>query len=254
MVRSFLPPGRWGEGKVVLSGEEAHHLARVLRVRPGEAVTLFDGQGREANAKVARVEAGEVLLEVGAPRVVPPPERAVALGIALPGNVKIDEIIDQATQMGVSRVIPLVTGRTVVKLSPERWKAKQGRLRRIALEAAKQCGIGRVPVIDPLTPWKDLLPSFRRFDPVLIAAVEGPHEPLPALLSASKGGEVLVLVGPEGDFTPEELQEARRAGAKPFSLGPTVLRCETAVVAALSLVSFLLREGSGRPGTLEVGR
>ena len=72
--------------------------------------------------------------------------------------------------------------------------------------------------------------------------MEGPHEPLPALLSGGKGGEVLVLIGPEGDFTPEELQGARRAGARPFSLGPTVLRCETAVVAALSLVShFLVR-------------
>ena len=243
MVRSFLPPERWGEGEVALSGEEAHHLARVLRVRPGEAVTLFDGQGREADAKVARVAAGEVHLQLGASRVVPPPERTVALGVALPGNVKIDEIIDQATQMGVSRIIPLVTERTVVKLSPERWGAKQERLNRIALEAAKQCGVSRVPAIEPLTLWKEILPSFPRFNPVLIAAVEGPHEPLPAILSAAKVGEVLVLIGPEGDFTPEELQGARRAGARPFSLGPTVLRCETAVVAALSLVSHFLRNG-----------
>ena len=227
-----------------LAGEEAHHLARVLRVRPGDPVTLFDGRGREAEAKVVWAGSGEILLEVGPPREVPLPERPVVLGISLPGNVKIEEIINQATQMGASRIIPLVTERTVVKLSPERWKAKGERLNRVALEAAKQCEVSRLPVIEPLTPWKELLPSFSRFPLVLIAAVEGPHEPLEALLAPSTGkGEVLVLIGPEGDFTPEELQAARRAGARPFSLGPTVLRCETAVVSALSLVSFFLRKG-----------
>lgn len=244
MTRSFLPLDRWRDGEIVLSGEEAHHLARVLRVRAGDPVTLFDGRGREADAKVSKVGGGEVLLEVGPSREIPLPERPVVLGISLPGNVKIEEIINQATQMGASRIIPLVTERTVVKLSPERWKAKQERLNRVALEAAKQCEVSRVPVIEPLTSWKELLSSFPRFPLVLIAAVEGPHEPLEALLAPTNGkGEVLVLIGPEGDFTPGELQAARGAGARPFSLGPTVLRCETAVVSALSLISFFLREG-----------
>ena len=238
---------------MALSGEEAHHLARVLRVRPGDPVTLFDGQGREAEAVVREVGAREVLLDVGAARSVSPPAWAITLAVAVPGNVKMDEIVNQATQLGAGRIIPVLTERTVTRFLPERWKSRQERLNRIAVEASKQCRGSHLPTVDPLTPWEDLLAAFPSHDLVLMAAVEGPHEPLASVLRSDTRRKILLLIGPEGDFTPQEIREAAASGVRRFSLGPTVLRCETAVVAALSLVSFLLREGSGRPGTFEAG-
>lgn len=227
---------------MTVSGEEARHLARVLRVQPGDAVTLFDGKGREADARVRGVKAGEVLLEAGPTRTIPAPPWTLALAVAVPGNVKLDDIVNQATQLGAGRIIPLVTERTLVRASPERWRTKQGRLARIAVEAAKQSGAARIPAIDPLTRWSDLLPDFPTHDLVLMATVEGPHEPLAPLLRPG-AQKILLLVGPEGDFTPQEIRQAAQAGARRFSLGPAILRCETAVVVALSSVSFLLREG-----------
>lgn len=227
---------------MVLRGVEARHLGRVLRVRPGDAVVLFDGQGREAEATVRRVGPREVLLEAGATRSVPAARWTLTLAAAVPGNVKWDEIVNQATQLGAGRIIPLVTERAVTRLSPQRWRSRQERLERVAVEAAKQCGTARVPALDPLTRWGDLLSAFPAHDLVLMATVEAPHEPLSSVLAESRAERVLLLIGPEGDFTPQEIRQAAAAGARRFSLGPTVLRCETAAAAALSVVSFLLRE------------
>ncbi len=244
MIRCFVDSEAWREGPLALSGKEARHLGWVLRVRPGDPVTLFDGRGREAEARVSRVGAREVLLEVGPARSVPAADWTLTLAAAVPGNVKMDEIVNQAAQLGAGRIIPLLTERTVARLSPERWGSRQGRLERIAVEAAKQCGAARVPSIDTLTRWRDLLSSFPDYRLVLMASVEGPHEPLAALLAPLRGkGRVLILIGPEGDFTPGETRQAADAGARRFSLGPAVLRCETAAAAALSVVAFLLRQG-----------
>ncbi|MBI3322751.1 MAG: 16S rRNA (uracil(1498)-N(3))-methyltransferase [Candidatus Omnitrophica bacterium] len=242
MVRSFLPPERLAEGEVSLSGEEAHHLSRVLRVRPGDPVVLFDGQGREADAVVRKARPGEILLQAGPIRSAPAPEWTITLGISVPGNVKLDTIVNQATQLGAGRIIPVTTERSVVRVPPEKWRSKGERLGRIAVEAAKQSGVPHVPTVAPLTPWADVLASFPLYDLVLLASVGGPHEPLSGLVRGRKGGNILLLIGPEGDFTPQETRAAVAASARLFSLGPTVLRCDTAASSSLSLVSFFLRE------------
>lgn len=240
MVRSFLPPDRWKETEVTLSGEEARHLARALRARPGDRVTLFDGEGREAEAIVSGVGAREVLLRLGPIRLKAPSPWEITLALAVPGNVKMDEIVNQAIQLGAGRIVPLVTERTVTRFTPERWRSRQERLNRIAVETAKQCGVGRLPSIESLARWKELLESFPSYDLILMASVEGPHEPLASVLVEKPARNILLLIGPEGDFTCEEIEAAAAQGARRFSLGPTILRCETAVIASLSILNFLL--------------
>ena len=239
-IRCYLPPEEWCRTTVTLSGREAYHLSRVLRVTPGTVVTCFDGQGHEAPAQVRRVIRREIQLELKERFETPEPRCRITLGIAVPRHGRMDQIIDQATQMGVNRVAPLLTRRGVVKVSPEAMRKKQARWEQIAIEAGKQSGVSRIPVIQPVTPWAGLLPSLATTDCVLIAAIEGPHESLGQILSQGDPRHLLVLIGPEGDFTPEEIEEAARAGAHRISLGPTVLRCETAVVASLTLVNFFL--------------
>ncbi len=244
MVRSFLPPESWPAGsEIKLSGREAHHLSRVLRVRPGDRVTLFDGEGREAEAIVGRVGAQEVLLKLGPIRLRPPSPWEITLALAVPGNVKMDEIVNQAIQLGAGRIVPLVTERTVTRFTPERWRSRQERLNRVAVEAAKQCGVSRLPAVESLTRWQELLESFPSYDLILMASVEGPHEPLASVLAEKPAKNILLLIGPEGDFTREETETAAAQGARRFSLGPTILRCETAAASALSILNFLLRKG-----------
>jgi 16S rRNA (uracil1498-N3)-methyltransferase len=196
---------------------------------------------------VREVGAGRLLLEAGPLQQVLPAPWVVHLGVAIPGQGKLEEIVSSATQMGVSAILPLQSERTVVRFTADRFKRKVEHLRQVSVETAKQCGIGLLPEIRPVTPWRKILASFPEYHRILLAAVEGPHEDWKAALSqpvrrteGPLGASYLLLIGPEGDFTPEERGQALDAGAHPVSLGPLVLRCETAVVASLSILNFLL--------------
>ena len=246
-ARCFLPPEAWTAGpEVRLTGREAHHLTRVLRVRRGDTVSCFDGCGREAEAVVREAGPKGLLLAMGPARQVPFPIPAVSLGIAVPGQGKLDEIVNSATQLGVRRILPLLTERTVVHLTPDRFNRKQAHLNQIAIEAAKQSGVSFLPEIQPLIPWREFLPTWAEYDRVLMATVEGPHEDLREILRPGGLAGLLLLIGPEGDFSPEEIRQGSQAGARRIGLGPSVLRCETAVVSALSILRFVLREGDRR--------
>ena len=242
-IRCYIPPDRWIGQILSVSGREAHHLIHVLRVSPGMSVTCFDGNGNEATAVVRQVTRREVFLELKSQKSIPSVKCPITFGISVPGHGKLDEIINHLTQLGVAAIIPLSTARGLVKISAAEFGRKQNRLSKIIVEAGKQCGVSRLPVLKPLTPWDRLLPSFKEYDLVLIATVEGPYENPAALLSVRDCGSILLLIGPEGDFTPEEIHQAVQAGAHRISLGPTILRCETAAIAAVSVISFLLREG-----------
>lgn len=239
MIHCYLSPEQWGEGEVCLTGPEARHLSRVLRVSPGDEILCSDAKGREARAKILRVSAREILLSVGPARFVPEPSFRITLAVGIPGQGKLDEIISQATQLGVRRILPLITERTIVPKAAAVSDRKQDRLRRIAVEAVKQSGAGWVPEIQPACSYDAVLPQFSLYDRVLLASVQGPWEPLPLILQPACA-DPLILVGPEGDFSPREIEQAVQKGARRFSLGSGVLRCETACVAAISLVSYLL--------------
>lgn len=247
-VRCYLPLGLWNQPAVRISGREAHHLIHVLRMTAGAEVTCFDGQGNEAEAVVTEVTRREITVRMNGKKKFQATPWRITLGVAVPQGGKLDQIVNEATQMGVGRIVPLATARGGVKISAEASGRKLAHWTQIAVEAGKQSGSSRLPAIDPVTPWPNLIKSLSGYDLVLVAAVDGPHEELKALLTQGSPKAILLLIGPEGDFTPQEVEEAVRAGAHRISLGPTVLRCETAAAAAVSVISFLLRgrEGAAR--------
>jgi len=241
-VRCYLPPEQWGDSVVRVTGREAHHLLRVLRVTSGDVVTCFDGKGSEARAVVEELSRGELTLRLEKKVHRAPPAVRVCLGVSIPGGGKWDQIVSQAAQMGVSEIFPLLTVRGVVKISLKEIEKKLGHWARIAVESAKQSGISWVPVVHPAVPWSKWVSSLEEYDLALIATPEGPHEEVRTLLSSRTPRRLLLLIGPEGDFSPEEIRQAVQHGAHRISLGPVVLKCETAAVAALSILFFLLRE------------
>jgi len=162
--------------------------------------------------------------------------------MAIPGQGKLEPMINQATQLGVRSILPLMTERTVVRIPSNREAQKRERLNQVAIEAVKQSGLLYLPRIHPIQRWSDFIGSVKGYDLILIATVSGPHERLIDLLSGQAAKKILILIGPEGDWTDQEIADAVGKGAKRFGLGPTVLRCDTAAVAALSAVSLLLRE------------
>ena len=222
--RFFLvqPPAA---GRAVLVGDEARHLARVLRARVGDAVTVFAGNGVEWPARVTAIGRDEVAVEVGPPRADPPAAGPpLTLAVALPKGERQKWLVEKLTELGVARLVPLVTERGVAEATP----ATAARLLRTVIEACKQCG--RNTLLDigrPATP-ADLLATLPAAAQAILADPHGdPLEPD----DGRPASALVAFVGPEGGFTDDERAAAIAAGCRPVSLGRHVLRVETAAIA-----------------------
>jgi len=212
-------------GRVVLDGDEARHLARVLRARVGDAVTLFDGMGRSWPARVTSIGRDEVELEAGSLRTAPPPiPPAVILAVALPKGERQKWLVEKLTELGVRRLVPLLTERGVAEATP----AAVERLKRGVIEAAKQCGRDMVMEIAPPATVADVLAAAGEGRVGFVADPAG--DPLDSL-PWQTAPEVIGLVGPEGGFTASELAAVATAGWPPIGLADHVLRVETAAIA-----------------------
>jgi len=213
-------------GKSVrLDGPEAHHLMNVLRIEKGQSVTLFDGEGIEAAAEVIDIKNGAVdlkILELSNATTELPFE--LVLAAAVPKGDRFAWLIEKATELGVRRFVPLITSRSVVNPG----EGKLDKMRRTIVEASKQCRRTRLMEIsDPLA-WSDFV---SRELSAASAWVAHPSGPPCDLTSALAPGPIVIAVGPEGGFTDAELELATQAGARLISLGPRVLRIETAALA-----------------------
>jgi 16S rRNA (uracil1498-N3)-methyltransferase len=225
----FYTPDPLGPGEYVLTGPEAHHLATVRRFVPGDRVVLFNGDGLDHPAEIVSVNKRTVALNVLAPlavdRELPWP---LVIGSALPKGDRADFLIEKLTELGVTRFVPLLTARAVVQ--PKASVAEK--FTRAVIEASKQCGRNRLMAVDAPQKWEAFvtrtdLPASR------VVLHTGPNLPLP---TAGTTGGYAVAVGPEGGFAPEEIALALTKGWTAVSLGPRVLRVETAAIAAASLL------------------
>lgn len=237
----MAPDGVRG-GTAEISGPEGRHAASVLRLKRGAAVELFDGTGRIYEGIVA--EAGKRSLTVSIKRLRehgPAFSASVTLAASVIKPERMDMLIEKSCELGVSAVIPVITERCVVRLTRERWDAKIKRWQKIALESCKQCGLAVFPSIGPVRRFEDLAGDIPRYDLALIPSLESGGPPLRRVLEeARRPGRVLAMIGPEGDFTEKEVRSATALGARPVSLGPLVLRSETAAIYVLSVLNSYL--------------
>lgn len=249
--RLFIAPERFvPAAPLVLKGAPHHYLTRVLRLRTGDAVVLLDGRGRVGAARVARVEAERLELgwESTATQTAAGPNVVLLCGL-LKGD-KQDFVIQKATELGVQELVTVACQRSVPQLEKERAEKRQLRWLRIAQGAAQQCRRPDVPQLRGPLPLAVALAEPVPADPPALSLLlyEGPAPPLHAALSgpgcAPPLATVRLLIGPEGGFTDAEVAAATAAGFVPASLGPRILRAETAVVAALAVLQYTLDAGS----------
>lgn len=240
MPRFYLPPDFWESG--LLTGDEAKHLTQVLRIREGDQVRVFDGIGNSAEASVVSASRSEVALELTEKIHKPPLQPAITLAQAIPKQKNMNLIVQKAVELGVTTIQPLITRHTIVH--PRESKADKWR--RTALEACKQCGQDTLPSIhDPLLfeDWiggAGILPAAKETNSLaIIASLADGAVPLREILNTHPGiDSVTLLIGPEGDFTPEETESALAAGFLPATLGDIILRVETASLFCLSAVRY----------------
>jgi 16S rRNA (uracil1498-N3)-methyltransferase len=246
MHRFYIQPAAWNPDQLQLDAAEAHHCLDVLRLKVGERVVVFNGLGVEATAEIFAIGRDRVEVRSLQQAKSAPLSCKITLGQAIPKGKNMDLIVQKATELGVAAIAPLLSERTVVQVDGDDSAKKQQKWQGVAIEAAKQCGQNWLPTVaKPQTP-KEFFHANPRYDLMLIASLQSEAKQLKKVLA--EAGETLgkpitsalVLIGPEGDFTPAEISLARGAGCMPITLGPIVLRTETAAIFSLSVLSYEL--------------
>ncbi len=217
--------------------QELHHAKTVLRLKPGQSIKIFNGQGSEAVAEIIDLRSSSLEFRIKTVISSRPITPLITLACAIPKKAKFEDIIEKGTELSVQEIIPLITERTLFAKSGKELVKKTDRYQTVAINAAKQSGCLHIPTIKPITVFKEVLNEFSRFDHVFIPTLEGKRKNFSqACVPISPQSKIIILIGPEGDFTPSESQWAQEKGAIPLSLGQTVLKVDT---AALSIVAAI---------------
>jgi 16S rRNA (uracil1498-N3)-methyltransferase len=242
--RAYCQPADSSPTEIRLSPDESHHLVTVNRCGRGDPVVAFDGHGREWLTECVDASKSATLLRVKETRPAALRAFAITLAQALPKGSTMDEIIRQATEVGATRIVPLVSERTQVHLDGDRAEKKVEKWRTTAIEAAKQCGNPWLPEITPIQKYDTFVTTAGDYyDLKLIASLHAGATTLKQALAtfAHRHGHpprsALWMIGPEGDFSPAEITAAITTGFTPVTLGPLVLRSDTAAIYALSILS-----------------
>jgi 16S rRNA (uracil1498-N3)-methyltransferase len=246
MHRFYLPPERCAGATLRLDGREAHHALHVLRLQHGELVAVLDGIGNEFMCTVENAARNAVTLSVSLKNFVPAPPCSVTLLVGVPRGKIIESIIQKAVELGARRIVPILSDRVVTQLDDGDAEHKRSKWQTVAVEAIKQCGAVWLPKVEAPVTIGQFLARPEKFDLSLVGSLQKerrhPREVLREF-EAQHGRlpqSVGVWIGPEGDFTPDELQAIQASGAQPISLGRLVLRVETAAVYCLSVLNYEL--------------
>ena len=238
MDRFFLSSDQWDENPT-LRGDEAHHCLRVMRKQVGDEITIFDGNGREASARVCGVSKNESRLELIDTSITPAvlPQLEVAVGI--PKGKSFDLILQKAVEMGVNRIQPLLSDQGNVRFKTGEALAKREKWQRALLEACKQCGQNHLPEVMIPALLDNYLENIEPGGTRIVGALTSETKTLKELLDRLEAPDrVVLMVGPEGDFSAGEYKRIFESSFAPVSLGELVLRTETAVIWMAAAVRF----------------
>ncbi len=244
MHRFYLPPEQCTGPVLFLTSREAHHALRVLRMRRGDPAVVLDGIGHEFICKMEESDRDKVKLAVMEKRDHPPLPCQLTLLQAIPRGKIIETIIQKATELGAARIIPLLTDRVAVRMENQELPGKAEKLQLVAIEAIKQCGAAWLPKVEPPLSPAAFLARREFFELPLVASLQpgsrSPREYFESFRAAHahNPASACVWVGPEGDFTKAEIDAITANGALPITLGPLVLRVETAATYCLSVISY----------------
>ncbi len=238
MPRFFIQ-ARPVDGFLAIEGEDAHHISRVLRMKPGDEVTLCDSAGADFDCIIEDASPSLVRCRVrGEFASAGEPSAFITLFMALPKADKMEFIIQKSVELGASRIVPFLSARCVSRPNAAALRKKTERWQRIAAEAAKQCGRGLVPQVCETIPFSEAVRQAAESDTALFFYECERDAPLRGAIGGRELASVSVTIGPEGGFALEEAEQARAGGLQSVSLGKRILRCETAPLAALAAILY----------------
>ncbi|MEQ2472010.1 16S rRNA (uracil(1498)-N(3))-methyltransferase [Laedolimicola intestinihominis] len=245
MHRFFAEPGNIGEKEIIITGADVNHIRNVLRMRADEEVLIADGRGAEYRCKLTDLGENEVRAQIlwkldGNAELA----SAVTLFQGLPKSDKMDLIVQKCVELGVARIVPVSTKRAVVKLDAKKEQTRLKRWNTISESAAKQSGRGVIPEVSGVMTFGKALEEAKKLDVLLIPyeRAENMAETRRVMGSIQPGQSVGIFIGPEGGFEESEVEEAVAAGAQAITLGKRILRTETAGLAVMAMLGYLLEE------------
>lgn len=242
MPRFFVKTEAIQSGFINITGDDVNHIRKVLRLRPGDNITVCDGEGNDYYVKIEEVEAEQVsasIISMEKSRNEPPVR--ITLFQGLPKSDKMDLIVQKSIELGISRIVPVITDHTVVRIENRKdAENKAIRWRRIALEAAKQCNRARIPQVEMPVSYTIALEELKKIELAFIPYERETKNSLRKYLSGVEVRDAAIMIGPEGGFSEKEIELAVSYGVMPVTLGPRILRTETAGMAALSILMYEL--------------
>ena len=244
MHRFYIPPSEWRPHATALAlgGPEAHHCHDVMRCAIGDQIIAFDGRGTQVTGTITASKKSQVDFTVETTTKTDPPPAALTLCQAIPKGKNMELVVQKATELGVRHIVPLLTENTVVKLDEKEAAKKQAKWQRIAIEACKQSGQNHLPEVATPQRLSDYLTSAEAVpgELRLIASLQPGARPLKEILPSDPPAHAKILIGPEGDFSKAEVDQAIATGHCPMTLGPIILRTETAAIYCLSVLAHEL--------------
>lgn len=225
-----------GDQATIEDKEQLHHACDVLRLKKNGQVIIFDEKGNEYTSLIREITNKMMVLEIKNKRLPTISKIKITVACAIPKKSKFDDIVDKLTQLGAERIVPLLTQRVIVKWDKPKMALQQKRWEKIAFCASQQSQRSVLPIIEPIKNIREVLSASEVFDLKLIPALIGRRKSLKEIFAQFKPKNILVLIGPEGDFTPGEVELAVKAGCIPVSLGELVLRVDMAAIAVASFI------------------
>ncbi len=244
MSRFYVPKSKIKKNEIIIDGKEARHVLDVMRLRHKDDVVVFDGEGNEYAGFIKETinrPKGLVVQITHVKKTTDKSGAEITLAQAIPKMNRMDYIVEKATELGVTRIIPMVSERTVVRPRENACGKKTERWRKKAVAAAKQCGRRDLPVITDIEEYGDVVGETDRYDLVLMACLSGNTMPLKEALAGIRASKILFFIGPEGGFSPEEVASLKnRNNCRYVSLGQRVLKSDTAGLYLLAVVGYEL--------------
>lgn len=240
MPKFFVDKSAVTDSKIIISKDDARHIARALRMAVGDTVFVSDGCGTDYECRLARIRDDECVCDIiKSEECAAEPKMEITLFMAYPKGDKLETVIQKAVELGASRIIPFESSRCIKRPAADKSEKITQRLFRIAAEAAKQCGRGRLPRVDPAIPFRALCERISDYDLTLFCYEGEGTESLKTVLDVAPTPRTLgIIVGCEGGFSSDEAASIVARGARAVNLGPRILRCETAPSYVLSAVSY----------------
>ncbi len=240
MRRFFVDRKNITKDGLTITGKEAHHIKDVIRLQPDDRFIGLDGEGCQYTCRINKIDKNKIEAVIEHTQMPKFKIPNVILACSIPKMSRMDYIVQKAAELGAKSLIPMLTNRTTIKSDKQRAKLKIKRWERIAKESSKQCGRNKILNVTELKDFSEVIENSKGYKTKLIPCLYDKTKPIKGVLSEVQSDSAIILIGPEGDFAPAEIDLAINAGFVPVSLGPLVLRVDTAAIFTLSVVMYEL--------------